>query len=71
MSLYFSDNFDILKEYKNIMIEGGSNMFELSKDIADYQLCFISPQIGGKAGFSGMNEKFEILFVILFEFCNC
>jgi diaminohydroxyphosphoribosylaminopyrimidine deaminase/5-amino-6-(5-phosphoribosylamino)uracil reductase len=59
-----SDNFEILKEYKNIMIEGGSNMFELSKCIADYQLCFVSPQIGGKAGFSGMNEKFEILNIL-------
>lgn len=58
------DNFDILKEYKNIMIEGGGNMFELSKDIADYHLCFISPQIGGKTGFSGMNEKFEILNIL-------
>lgn len=59
-----SDNFDILKEYKNIMIEGGSNMFELSKGIADYHLCFVSPQIGGKTGFSGMNEKFEILNIL-------
>jgi len=59
-----SDNFDILKGYKNIMIEGGGNMFELSKDIADYHLCFLSPQIGGKTGFGGMNEKFEILNIL-------
>ena len=59
-----TDNFDILKEYKNIMIEGGGNMFELSKNMADYHLCFLSPQIGGKTGFGGMNEKFEILNIL-------
>lgn len=58
------DNFDILKNYKNIMIEGGANMFELSKNIVDYHLCFVSPQIGGKTGFSGVNEKFEILNIL-------
>lgn len=59
-----SDSLDILKKYKNIMIEGGSNMFELTKDIVDYHLCFVSPQIGGDAGFSGMNEKFKILNIL-------
>ncbi|MDP2893542.1 MAG: bifunctional diaminohydroxyphosphoribosylaminopyrimidine deaminase/5-amino-6-(5-phosphoribosylamino)uracil reductase RibD [Sulfurimonas sp.] len=59
-----SDNFDILKGYKNIMIEGGGNMFELSKNMADYHLCFLSPQIGGKTGIGGMNEKFEILNIL-------
>jgi diaminohydroxyphosphoribosylaminopyrimidine deaminase/5-amino-6-(5-phosphoribosylamino)uracil reductase len=59
-----SDNFDILKNYKNIMIEGGGNMFELSKNIVDYHLCFLSPQIGGDAGFKSKNEKFDILNVL-------
>jgi len=56
-----SDNFSILKDYKNIMIEGGGNMFELSKDIVDYYLCFLSPKIGGNIGFTGRDEKFDIL----------
>jgi len=59
-----SDNFDILKEYKNIIIEGGGNMFELSKDIADYYLCFLSPQMGGDISFMGIDEKFEILNIL-------
>lgn len=59
-----SDTLDIVKNYKNIMIEGGSNMFERSRDIVDYHLCFVSSQIGGKTGFSGMNEKFEILNIL-------
>jgi diaminohydroxyphosphoribosylaminopyrimidine deaminase/5-amino-6-(5-phosphoribosylamino)uracil reductase len=59
-----SDNFDILKEYKNIMIEGGGNMFELSKDIVDYYLCFLSPQMGGDVSFMGSDEKFNILNIL-------
>jgi diaminohydroxyphosphoribosylaminopyrimidine deaminase/5-amino-6-(5-phosphoribosylamino)uracil reductase len=58
-----SDNFDILSNYKNIMIEGGEGMFEYSKDIVDCYLTFISPQIGGNNGFVG-NEKFEILNIL-------
>jgi len=56
-----SDSFSLLKNYKNIMIEGGEKMFELSKDIVDYYLCFISPTVGGNSNFTGINEKFEIL----------
>ncbi len=56
-----SDNFSLLKNYKNIMIEGGEKMFELSKDIVDYYLCFISPTVGGSSNFTGIDEKFEIL----------
>lgn len=55
-----SDNFDKLKNYKNIMIEGGDVMFGLSKEIVDYNLTFISSQFGGKNSFIG-SEKFEIL----------
>ena len=56
-----SDNFDILSNYKNIMIEGGEGMFEYSKDIVDCYLSFISPQLGGKNSFTCKSEKFEIL----------
>lgn len=56
-----SDNFSILDNYKNIMIEGGQNMFNLSKNIVDYYLCFLSPQIGGKSSFTAKDDKFDIL----------
>lgn len=56
-----SDNFDILKNYKNIMIEGGGGMFEYSKDVVNYHLTFISPLIGGDDGFTCSSEKFKIL----------
>lgn len=58
------DNFDILKNYRNIMIEGGANMFEFTKDIVNYHLCFVSPKIGGETSFNGINEKFEILNIL-------
>lgn len=56
-----SDNFSILENYKNIMIEGGQSMFELSKDFVDYYLCFLSAQIGGNMNFTGIEDKFDIL----------
>ncbi|MDQ1264227.1 MAG: diaminohydroxyphosphoribosylaminopyrimidine deaminase [Campylobacterota bacterium] len=56
-----ADSFDVIKEYKNIMVEGGKNMFELSKNIVDYYLCFIAPQFGGDSNFSVIDDKFSIL----------
>lgn len=56
-----SDNFLICENYKNIMIEGGSIMFNLTKNIVDYYLCFISAQVGGTHNFSGEDYKFDIL----------
>ncbi|EDZ61561.1 riboflavin biosynthesis protein RibD [Sulfurimonas gotlandica GD1] len=59
--VFIEDNFSLLNNYKNIMIEGSSNMFELTKDIVDYYLCYLAPTIGGKSGFEKVEEKFEIL----------
>ncbi len=56
-----SDNFSACQEYKNIMIEGSSKMFELSKSIVDFYLCFLAPTFGGSSGFEKQDEKFEIL----------
>ncbi|WP_294883515.1 bifunctional diaminohydroxyphosphoribosylaminopyrimidine deaminase/5-amino-6-(5-phosphoribosylamino)uracil reductase RibD [Sulfurimonas sp. RIFOXYD12_FULL_33_39] len=58
-----SDNFSVLDNYKNIMIEGGSIMFNLTKDIVDYHLCFLSAQVGGDINFTGKDYKFDILNV--------
>lgn len=55
------NNFDIIKDYKNIMIEGGAGMFELTKDIVDFYLCFVSAKFGGRDNFSNIDEKFNIL----------
>ena len=59
--VFISNDFSVVNEYKNIMIEGGEGMFELSKDIVNYYLCFISPKIGGSINFSVKDRKFDIL----------
>ena len=46
--VYIEDNFSKLNEYKNIMIEGTSKMFELSRDYVDYYLCYLAPTFSGK-----------------------
>jgi len=55
------DNFSVLNNYKNIMIEGTSTMFELTLGKVDYYLCFIAPSIGGKGGFINIDSKFKVL----------
>ena len=59
--VFIEDNFEKLDEYKNIMIEGSSKMFELSKEYVDYYLCYLAPTFGGESGFENTQEKFEIL----------
>ena len=59
--VFIEDNFSKLDTYKNIMIEGSSKMFELTRDIVDYYLCYQAPSFGGKNGFENLDDKFEIL----------
>ena len=56
-----SDNLLTCKEYKNIMIEGSSKMYELTSAIVDYYLCYIAPTFGGVNGFENLNDKLKIL----------
>ena len=41
--VFIENNFDILKNYKNIMIEGGEGMLKATKDIVDLYAIFRSP----------------------------
>jgi len=59
--VFVADNFSKLNEYKNIMIEGSSKMFELSQEYVDYYLSYVAPTFGGKEGFENTHENFEIL----------
>lgn len=59
--VFIADNFSKIDEYKNIMIEGSAKMYELSRDIVDYYLCYIAPSFGGENGFDNLEDKFEIL----------
>jgi len=56
-----ADNLDALKNYKNIMIEGGSKMYMLTRDIVDNYLCFLSPKFGGHTTMNTSDDEFEIL----------
>ena len=59
--VFITDNFDILKKYNNILIEGGPNMFEATKDIVDYYLCFVSLKSGGTMPFINQEVEFDLL----------
>lgn len=60
--VYIEESLDRVKNYKNIMIEGSFNMFELTKDIVDLHLCFLAPTMGRKSGFEDAEAGFEILY---------
>jgi diaminohydroxyphosphoribosylaminopyrimidine deaminase/5-amino-6-(5-phosphoribosylamino)uracil reductase len=40
--VFISDNFEKVKEYKNVMIEGTQMMLELSKGVVDYYLTYVA-----------------------------
>ena len=59
--VYIQSDFSKLDEYKNIMIEGTSSMYELSQEYVDYFLCYIAPKFGGSDIINKNNDEFEIL----------
>jgi diaminohydroxyphosphoribosylaminopyrimidine deaminase/5-amino-6-(5-phosphoribosylamino)uracil reductase len=60
-TVFIEDKLSKLSEYKNIMIEGGLKMFELTHEVVDSYLCFVAPSFGGTDGFKNIKDKFEIL----------
>ena len=54
--VFIQNSFELIKEYKNILIEGGEGMYEASRKIVDYYLVFISAQSGGGT-MSLLNKK--------------
>jgi diaminohydroxyphosphoribosylaminopyrimidine deaminase/5-amino-6-(5-phosphoribosylamino)uracil reductase len=61
--VFIEDNLEKIKEYKNIMIEGGSKMYALTRDIVDYYLSYIAPSLGGEESIKFADDKFEFLNV--------
>jgi len=59
--VFIENNFNRLSKYKNIMIEGTSNLYHLTHDIVDYYLSYIAPKFGGVEGFKGTDDKFQVL----------
>ncbi|MEN4053940.1 MULTISPECIES: bifunctional diaminohydroxyphosphoribosylaminopyrimidine deaminase/5-amino-6-(5-phosphoribosylamino)uracil reductase RibD [Sulfurimonas] len=61
--VFIEDNLEKIKAYKNIMIEGGSKMYALTRDIVDYYLCYIALSLGGKESIAFGEDDFEFLNV--------
>ena len=59
--VYIESSLEKIGEYKCVMIEGGSAMFEATQEIVDTYLCFIAPTFGGLRVFEHQDTKFEIL----------
>ena len=59
--VFIENSLDKMSEYKNIMIEGSSQMYELSRDYVNYYLTYLAPSFGGLNGFDNLEDKFEIL----------
>jgi len=56
--VYIEDNLDKISKYKNVLIEGGPSLFQATKNIVDFYLCFLAPTTGGKIKFS--DEKLDL-----------
>jgi len=59
--VYIEDNLSKIAKYKNIMIEGTSKMYALTRDIVDYYLLYLAPTFGGSNAFDIKDEKFAVL----------
>jgi len=59
--VFIEDNLDKIKEYKNVMIEGGPKMYALTRDVVDYYLCYIAPSLGGSQSIHFGEDNFEFL----------
>ena len=59
--VFIEDNLERIKEYKNIMIEGGPKMYTLTRDVVDYYLCYIAPSLGGSQSIHFGEDNFEFL----------
>lgn len=58
-----SNDLSLCSKYKNIMIEGSSGMYELTRDYIDMYLCYISPKLGGSEIINTKNDELSILNV--------
>ncbi|MGE4510801.1 MAG: bifunctional diaminohydroxyphosphoribosylaminopyrimidine deaminase/5-amino-6-(5-phosphoribosylamino)uracil reductase RibD [Sulfurimonadaceae bacterium] len=59
--VYIENTLKKINEYHNVMIEGGAKMFEATKEVVDYYLCYLAPSMGGSQSLGLQKENFEIL----------
>ena len=62
--VFIEDNLSKINEYKNIMIEGTSSMYELSRDYVDMYLSYTAPKFGGTAVMSKCDDAFGVLNIL-------
>ena len=62
--VFISDNFSLCEKYKNIMIEGGSNMYGLTKELVDYSLVYIAPKFAPSKRINTSSYNFKILNIL-------
>lgn len=60
-TVFIEKSFERLNGYRNIMVEGGPQMFAASRDIVDRYLCFLAPSSGGELKFLQSKRSFDIL----------
>ncbi len=60
-NVYIEASLERIKNYKNILIEGGPAMFEATKDVVDSYLSFVAPKSGGTIRFTKGQNDFKIL----------
>ena len=61
--VFIEKNLQKIKEYKNIMVEGSTKMYGLTREIVDYYLCYIAPSFGGSEVIAFGEDKFTFLNV--------
>lgn len=60
--VFIASNFDQISQYRLVMIEGGTGMFEASRNVSNWYLSYIAPRIGGGSQSLGsVQEDFEVL----------
>ncbi len=57
------DNFELIKNYRLVMIEGGTSMFEISKPYVDCYLSFVAPACDVGVGYGATKINFRFLHV--------
>jgi len=60
--VFISNNLDLIKDYKFIMVEGGEGLYNALKDFVDWKVFIITPKIFDRINYK-LNDDLEILHV--------
>jgi diaminohydroxyphosphoribosylaminopyrimidine deaminase / 5-amino-6-(5-phosphoribosylamino)uracil reductase len=66
--VFIASDFEKIREYKLVMIEGGAGMMNASCEVCDWYLSYIAPKIGGGSETLGViQEDFEVVHAKIHE----